>query len=180
MRDGLVDCLDELIFKPKIYDIDRTDILIETPLFNLSEKGFKRAERLPEISRMIVGAPLQFSAEAFVDDVLHEPRNDTLIRLNPNHPVYLEIGYCLRSLKDQIRGVNDDDASTLEKDNISRRVDEAIEIWDSAEFTWETLKVGIIITIEDAQTFLGRLVRSVGEKILVDMIKEFVLGFLVR
>jgi hypothetical protein len=180
MMDGSIDCLDELIFRPKIYDLDRTDILSETPLFNLSEKGFKKAEKLPNISRMIVGMPLEMPTNNTPDDLLERPQDHTLIRLNPNHPVYLEIGFCLRSLKDQIRGVNDDDASPLEKDNISRRVDEAIEIWDSAEFTWETLKIGVIITIEDAQSFLGRLVKSVGEKILVDMIKEFVLGFLVR
>lgn len=102
------------------------------------------------------------------------PASDRIVSLDHNQPDYTGISNGLRELREDVRGANSPDIDELERDRVLKSLDAASQLWDATQLKVIQIKVGILITVEDASALLISTARAVAAALLVDTIKAFV------
>ena len=102
------------------------------------------------------------------------PSSDGLVRFDHNLPEYQQIAAGLSDVKEAVRGINDADVDPLERERVLASFDSAQTLWKSTELKIIQVKVGILMTLEDAVKILGKTAKAVAAALLVDTLKAFV------
>ena len=102
------------------------------------------------------------------------PASDRLVPLDHNSAPYLEIKNGLAELHEELRSSNDLPCSPEERERLLASVSAAQRLWDAAQLKIIQIKVGIIITIQDAVSLLSQVGKGIGKALLIDTIKSIV------
>jgi hypothetical protein len=102
------------------------------------------------------------------------PASDRIVRFDHNQPEYVEIAKGLISVREAVRELNDSSVDNDERQRILASFDSAQALWKSLNLKVIQLKVGILMTLEDAVHFLGTTAKAVVAALLVDTFKAFV------
>jgi hypothetical protein len=169
----------------------------------LSALGVKEAERLlheggvsvpetdnlPEGTSEITGGRVFLSRDSdwtpsnpregdiiFRDELSAEllPASDRLVPLDHNSAPYREVKEGLAALHEAIRASNDLPCSVDERDRLLASISAAQQLWDSAQLKIIQIKVGIIITLEDAFDLLSKAGKAFAKVVLIDTVKSIV------
>ena len=100
------------------------------------------------------------------------PASDRIVRFDHNEPGYQEILEGILEVGEAIRGAND--LEEPERDRLSVSLSAAQSLWKAAQLKVIQIKVGIILTLEDAAIALGVTAKAVATALLVDTIKAFI------
>lgn len=148
---------------------------------SLSSKGFIAGPPNRRIEEMTL-ARLTADGLLYVEDNLIAerpaedavPASDRLVALNDNSPEYRKISEDLRSLRENLRAANEFIGDEVERNRISHSLEAAESLWSAAQLKVIQIKVGIIMTLEDAQKVFTGTVRAVTVGLIVDAIKSFI------
>jgi hypothetical protein len=102
------------------------------------------------------------------------PASDRLVPLDHNSAPYLQVRDGLAELHEEIRSANDLDCAPEERERVLKSLDAAQRLWDAAQLKVIQIKVGIIITIQDAIELLSKAGKAVGKALLIDAVKNIV------
>jgi hypothetical protein len=102
------------------------------------------------------------------------PASDRLVPLDHNSAPYREVKEGLAELYNDVRSANDLDCSPDERDRVLASLEAAQALWDATQLKIIQIRVGIIITIEDAIDLLTKTGRAMGKVLLIETIKSIV------
>jgi hypothetical protein len=102
------------------------------------------------------------------------PASDRLVSLDHNSAPYLQVKEGLAELYEELRAANDLDCTPEERGRLLSSVFAAQKLWDAAQLKIIQIKVGILITIQDAVDLLGKAGKAVGKSVLIDVVKAIV------
>ncbi|WP_336977473.1 hypothetical protein [Altererythrobacter fulvus] len=111
---------------------------------------------------------IQASVEAEV-----VPAADRVVPLNHNSAEHKEIAEKLRALSEELRGANDLQVTSEERERLVVSLSAAESLWDATELKVIQVKVGIILAVEDAGKALEKVGKAVGWTLLVDLLKAY-------
>jgi hypothetical protein len=99
------------------------------------------------------------------------PASDRMVPLNHNSLEYQAVAAELRVLREALHG---DNSPSDERSRLTASVDSAITLWDSMALKLIQIRVGIIMTIQDASEYLKHLGKAVQSELILDAIKKLV------
>ena len=102
------------------------------------------------------------------------PASDRMVPLDHNSAPYREVREGLVELYEELRTANDLDCSAEERERVLASLSAAQDLWNAAQLKIIQIKVGIIITIEDALSLLTKVGKAVGKAALIDAVKWIV------
>ena len=100
------------------------------------------------------------------------PASDRIVPLDHNQSEHRAIADGLVEIRDAIRGAND--LNSEERDRLTASLGAAESLWQATQLKVIQIKVGIILTLEDAVKALGDTAKAVAAALLVDTIKAFI------
>ncbi len=128
--------------------------------FSLNGRGFDSAEEIITKHPDIVP--------------IYIPASDRIVSLGHNGPIYSDIQKSLERLCEEVRVWNGNPDGPEDRFRILASVEAARALWTSNELRLIQIKVGVIMAIEDAQTAFGKLIKTVGNALLIEAIKSVV------
>ena len=147
---------------------------------SLTAAGMREAERLLEggVHVMYVEDLVDLGEENYDVEGQVAPASDRIVFYDDNRPEAQEISKNLADLAEFIRGLNDPEIEVDEKRRVQSALESAKIIWDSRNFKVIQLQVGILMAVEDAISFLGKVSKQSAWEFLIDGIKFFAKQFL--
>ena len=107
-------------------------------------------------------------------EALVVPASDRVVGFDHNNPNYAEISDGIAELREAVRVTNDSETNPEDRERILAALDAAQLLWRSAQIRVIHLKVGILLSLEDATKFLASTAKAVSAALLVDTFKAFV------
>jgi hypothetical protein len=107
-------------------------------------------------------------------DLAGVPASDRIVTLNHNDPDYISIRRELSEITEAARSINDTDISAEQRDRINKGLASASELWGAAELKLMQVKIGVVMTIEDAKPIFKETVRLLAIDTLIAAIKAFI------
>jgi hypothetical protein len=102
------------------------------------------------------------------------PASDRLVPLDHNSAPYLQVKEGLAELYEELRTTNDLACPPEERERLLASLIAAQKLWDAAQLKIIQIRVGIIITIDDAVSLLSKVGKAVGKAALIDAVKWIV------
>lgn len=100
--------------------------------------------------------------------------SDRVVSFDHNSADYKEVALAISELKEAIRGYNGEEIEQGEKQRLSKGLDAAESLWQSAQLKMIQIEVGVILAVEDAYNALVDIGKAVVGATLVDLIRDMV------
>lgn len=138
--------------------------------YTLTDEGFERVEKLPQLSLLL---KLDAKSAANTDVV---PAADRLVTIDHNKPEVIEISEGLEAVSDAFRGVNSGDIDEVVRSRLRKSLEAAKTLWESRELKVIQVNVGIVMVLEEIQTYLKDTAKAASVAGLIELIKIFLLS----
>jgi len=135
--------------------------------YTLADQGFEYVEKLPPLS-VLLG-----KNEPADSDRGSVPAADRTVTLDHNQSTVIEIADGLEKVSEDFRGINSAELDEGTRDRLTRSLDAAKTLWQSSELKLIQINVGVLMVLEEVQSYLKDTAKAASIAGLIELLKIF-------